>query len=497
MWLHADDLVGTEGSNVTAWADRSGNANDAAAFATNIGTLELASWNGARAVRQNAQAASITGATAAAVINGTNQEFTVIMASQLWGAATTNMWSAGAGAGGSTSEYIGTEAIWSTTLRERWKQRFSAAGQTLDTGIEDLIQAPQVWLWSRTAAGLVTRRRDGIDENTFTRTDGGILVERIMIGGLSQGTSATAGTTRQRVRQFMLIGGLLTTDERAAIELYCAQDGNNALLWKKGLGGGLWAGTTYVFLGQGQSNLNGRGTGTAQTITSTKWYHTDRKLQLRTMADPVSAIGSYDSYSNFATAGTNSIWPALANAFDAQLGATDRAIVVDCSIGGTSAVAWAGSATATPPDPATLVGVAKARIQDVMRNAPNAVLAATINYQGEDESDEATSAPADAWDTSWAANLNEWIAYATAKGWTWRGATKRHLIIELPATPYASGTYWTNVQARQLALDVARADTDLVQASSLAFVDAPVNLHLQTSALNATGTLAGASVAAF
>lgn len=193
--------------------------------------------------------------------------------------------------------------------------------------------------------------------------------------------------------------------------------------------------------------------------------------------DPTNECTGAVTHNNPDTPGQSSM-----GAFFAQLrvlGDTDTLVCVAAAVGSTSALNWASGQSDSPPTYSNLWGAMRHQLLEAM-SFPNPLLGGFMLNQGEADA-QTNSTLANAWDTTWGANFDAFLALATTMGWTWAKTTR----FWIEALQLGSALSFASiVNARQFALAAARTDTHCLQEPDAS----PADLHLWAPQQIALGT---------
>jgi hypothetical protein len=492
-WWAADDVTGANDSHPVSLVDRTAGLLATPQGATG-GTLKVADWNGQKCMKQNAEAWRCTSPAVLSALAGGENWWVLIVGMMLANAGAMKdqtIWSAGSST--DAQKYMALRET-PATGSQSWVQRFGAAAQTADDSAELQGPFPYLWLLRCDGAGVHTFSRDGLIEQTFARSTGGALnVDAFLIGGLMQGAGAPAIDSLYQWRH-VLVGapGLDTPANITKLFQYFAND-SQGLSWKRGLTGGQWTGTTYIFPG-GPQQSNGQGQGAApyDTVTAQNAKALFFNSFVGNLADPWASNAGTPFTSVFINSGLGSAVCSWANTLwaNGEYGPNDAVFFIPSGVGGSSLGSfWVPNANVSPPPWTAAMGAWKLRLAEVYRNAPNPVIRRVWWRQGESES--LVLLQAQQWgDVNRAQLLRTTIeSFATAQGYSWYDAT-HHIVEVLPPTAWTSGTFWADVIVSQQAFAAAFPDCVAYQSVDGPWTDASL-LHLNRVAQTADGVLLG------
>lgn len=265
-----------------------------------------------------------------------------------------------------------------------------------------------------------------------------------------------------------------------------------------------------VVTAPGQSNgpMEGRGTGTATTVTAPRaWVHGFDGIT-RVAVDPMGDNTNNRYASSAHASAANSYGPALLNGLynggSGIYGANDDIILCGLNEGGTTMATWAASAAAVPPVANSRYGIWELRMRDLIRSLPNPKMVCLLVDDG--ESDATSTATAATWAPNATTAVDAMLTFlTTTMSLPWL-KTLRVAVRQLPdlaATGFLgwSPPHTTNVQDEEAAWVTARNG---VSANSTIIYKPPGgetyvaadNLHFQTASLASIGTAFAAAIVA-
>lgn len=232
-WL-AEDLSAT-GNGVAVTGNWAGKQLGAifSPFATDQGTYRSTAFIGDGALvtaglQQATKASKCVDAAITTIFNGTNKVYTCWWLGQLDVSSTSVYW--GAGDLTSVTEHVYCRYSGTGVIKNQMVSRDGALN-VADSMTEFQTLAPQLLEFQRAAGGVWSFIKDGISEGGVTRSDAGVAVGQLLLGGTPNGSSSAA-VSSHTISAFGITTGLSAGDQ-ANLRLWAAQ--RLGMLWKKGL----------------------------------------------------------------------------------------------------------------------------------------------------------------------------------------------------------------------------------------------------------------------
>lgn len=477
------DYVTVDGSGfVTAVADQSGNSRngsvDTPGAGLTVATIEGRDW----LVFNQTQFIKFVDAGLVGLVDGANGPVTVLASIQNMNTAQQYVCCWGA----NTSNQNALRFEFDSSRNLSIKKRITSTTNALGTD-NDLNFDAQIAVWRAGSTGLVRQQGSDDGAGAIALPSGSFTATYFSVGALVTNTGpTTTANARFRLRKLIVIPGVKTNGEIAALERMLARD---AGIQHAGLG--LTAHPSLVVHGVGQSNAEGRST-TDYTRTQSailRYAHSGHyNVAAEPFSDPTNAAYTPSFGAHVADGGWKVRYGDLVQAALRTAGKDYDVILLEDAVGGSSmsgsgdANSWATNLTTLPRPVSNLSAIAQLRLGHVLARG-NCQILNTLNWQIEANAQDGTEAAAintgwQTWYDNYDTNFSGYYVEPTFAHVACKGQ---------PAAPDGGTGYgsWATARAAWDTLAAAYSELQLVAALDAGPFTDGTNLHYE---LGADGT---------